>query len=144
MSQTGPFAILLNALSPHFELQVSPESFVFSCRDRTEAISPVIYLSGSGKRQRVAAIGNSFAPPGPHTRVDLLDPNSEPLPPLTRIDALEGFIRFGMMKVSRRWLLRPSFNVIGAQSLHGAFDGQERAVLKKALLTAGAHNVVFV
>jgi hypothetical protein len=136
-------ATLLNALSPRFELQVSPEGFRFSCRGRIELVSPVLYLTGSGKKQRVAGVGDSYAPPGPHTRVDLLDPDSAPLPPLSRADALEAFIRFGIVRVSRRVLLRPTFTVTGVESIAGAFAGEEKSVLEKALLVAGAHRVEF-
>src|SRR5882724_8975790 len=144
MSRDHPFALLLNALTPSIALRISPERFEFWSLGQVEPLAPIIYLTGSGRNQVVAGVGDAMAPAGPHLRVALLDPLSEPAPPLTRIDALEAFIRYGIAKVlNRRVLIRPSVAIHGVESIGGTFAGRELQVFREVLIRAGAHRVSF-
>lgn len=144
MRQPRPFALLVHALTPSVELKVAPKAFRFSCRGRVESIAPVLYLTGSGANQRVSAVGDSAAPPGPYTRVAFLQASAELELPISRTDALEAFLRYALAKVFKRtFLVRPTVFVSGIESIADTFGGTEARVLEDALLSVGAHRVVF-
>ena len=140
----GPFHLLVHALTPDVSIRIDPDRFEFSAAGRAATLEPVLYLTGTAPDQRIAAVGDSVAPPGPYTRLAFLDPSLPSEGPVTRLEALEAFLRYGFALVLKRVLLaRPSVTVSGADSLSVALGDGAEEVLARALESAGAHQVTF-
>lgn len=138
----GLIASVVHLLTPNVVILASPSLFVFRCRDREERLRPVVWLSGEGQRLRVLGVGEAPLLTEPYRRIDLFDVDWDKKPTRDHEELIEAFCRYGIYKMLRRTLARPKIIVRGIDSFPGPEILAVRVIQSRALLAAGAHEVV--
>lgn len=138
----GLTSSLVHLLTPDVVIVASPSLFVFRCRDREERLRPVLWLSDEGRRLRVLGVGDAPLLTEPYRRFDLFKVGWDKELTREHEEMIEAFCRYGIYKMLRRTFARPKIIVQGTDSFPQTEILPVRAILSRALLDAGAHEVV--
>jgi len=141
-NMAGLAASLVNLLTPDVVIVASSSLFVFRCRDREECLRPVLWLSGESRKLRVLGVGEAPLLTEPYRRIDLFNGGWDKELTRDHEELIEAFCRYGIYKILRRTLARPKIIVRGINSFPGPEIVVVRATLSRALLAAGAYELL--
>jgi hypothetical protein len=140
-------------LTDEVRLDLAPVQVTFRWRDKHVSWTPNIYVAPcTGRLDRwlkgpVALLGVGSAPnTGTQAHeVRLFEAASEPPAGVRKADCLEVFFRQALKTLFAESLFRikPTVVVYGSRQVATAFGGFQEDILRGALLTAGARDVVF-
>jgi hypothetical protein len=147
MSGDGVSDFVLDKLIEDIEIIVSVEAVSVSYRGRLERLKPVVYISKGKTNPVVLAVGDSNAPAEPHVQVDLFGSSASFPKALDKGIILEEFFVYIFRDLLRlnalKLLIRPRVVLKGASSLDSILCGYQKALLRAAVIKAGARECVF-
>jgi hypothetical protein len=132
------------SMRPQVIIEVNPKHFLFTFGEEKLALEPVISVRKDDP-ETIASVGETPKEEG-ILSVSLFDAQQKIPPGSQKIDFLSAFIGYGMrvaMLEKVRSSLRPRVVFRGADSLHQALCGYQRALLEIAATNGGAKEVVF-
>jgi hypothetical protein len=134
---------LWRKVAAQVEVTVRPEVMLFKCKDKTESLKTVIYVSPTTRR--VISVGDPVPTAEPCIGVDLFRPIVLP-GGVDKIQCLEAFLcyAFRAMPIPGWPLIHPYVIFKGADSLDSILCGYQEAILERAAREAGASECEFV
>ena len=110
----------------------------------TAQIGTFLYLKDGAAGVRLLSVGEEMPSAPGVVRVDLFANTPTPIAPIEKMDCLEAFCRYGLHKVTARYVMvRPCVTVSGIDSLETVLHGYQVGALKRVLVASGASMVVF-
>jgi hypothetical protein len=138
-------------LNHEVRLDVTPGKATFRWRDEHLSWVPRIYVAPRSRRlerwlKGPVALLSVGTPPTRNTghEVRLFDSISEPPKGVRKADCLDFFRQaLNTLFAGSTFRIKPAVSVHGSRTVAAAFGGYHEDILRKALLTAGAHAVEF-
>jgi len=129
----------LRAVVKDIEISLSPREVCFRKGDAAISLRPTVTLSSES---RVLAVGEKVPSTDSITEIELFNPQSIGTGPYLKYECLQAFFRYGFTRI-RTTIVRPRVIVSLSREFPHLFCGYEAAVLRQALLDAGARECVF-
>jgi hypothetical protein len=138
----GLLATILHRLTPDVMVELKRDVVAFYCQDRIERIEPILWIVGNGRQRHVIAVGSRPVLTENAKRIELFVADWSGRSDRERLEFLEAFWRYSLLKViGRKLFIRPTVLVRCLEPVLPHGETRLRETITRTLEMAGAHEV---